>query len=105
LRALGFSQGCATIFRWAVLGESRVDELILWSGEVPPDVDMTRAAQRLANTRITIVQGARDELATGAGVKRDLAILDAAGLTYEQHEHRGGHRLDSNLLAMLAAHI
>ncbi|MGQ0816208.1 MAG: hypothetical protein ACT4O1_17400 [Gemmatimonadota bacterium] len=52
IRALGFSQASATVFRWAALGKTRVDELILWSGEVPPDLDMQPAAARLRQTRI-----------------------------------------------------
>ena len=34
---LGFSQGTATACRWAALGSARIDRLILWGGEVPPD--------------------------------------------------------------------
>jgi predicted esterase len=103
LRVLGFSQGCATVFRWAVLGETRIDELIMWSGEVPPDADLARSAQRLANTRITIVSGARDEQAPTAAAQRQVHVLKAAGLASEIHEHDGGHRIDSNLLTALAA--
>lgn len=103
LRVLGFSQGCATVFRWAVLGAMQIDELILWSGEVPPDVDLTPAAQRLARTRVMVAQGVRDELALSGATQRQLQQLAAAGLAPELYEHGGGHRLDSNLLAMLAA--
>ena len=103
VRAFGFSQGCATIFRWAVLGATHVHELILWSGEVPPDLDLEQAKTRLANTRIAIVQGASDALM--AASVRDRELLGAAGIRHEYHEHAGGHRLDSHLLGVLAARI
>ena len=45
IRALGFSQGCATAFRWAALGATRVHDLILWAGEVPPDVVLVLVEQ------------------------------------------------------------
>src|SRR6267154_2573155 len=54
---LGFSQGTATACRWAAVGASRVDRLILWGGEVPPDLDLTR----LRVPRLTLVYGTRDE--------------------------------------------
>lgn len=100
VRVLGFSQGCAAVFRWAVLGSTRIDDLIFWSGEVPPDVDIAQAAQRLANTRITIVHGEQDELAASA--RPQLELLETAGIRYELHRHGGGHRLDSSLLRVLA---
>src|SRR2546426_8007096 len=31
--ALGFSQGTATVSRWAALGQSRLDHVVLWGGE------------------------------------------------------------------------
>ena len=51
MRALGFSQGSATVFRWAVLGKTRLDAAdFLEVGDVPDDVDIERAAERLAGT-------------------------------------------------------
>src|SRR5437667_4129795 len=55
--ALGFSQGTATVCRWAGLGSSRIDRLIVWGGEVPPDLDL----KRLRVPGLTIVYGTRDE--------------------------------------------
>jgi predicted esterase len=102
IRALGFSQGSATVFRWAALGRTRIDELILWSGEVPPDVDMQPAAQRLRQTRITIVHGSADPLQSPDLARRQLELLDAAGLSYRTLSFDGGHTLDRVLLAEIA---
>src|SRR5206468_3354730 len=51
--ALGFSQGTATACRWAAFGSARIDRLIVWGGEVPPDLDLgdTRVKERLAQQR------------------------------------------------------
>src|SRR3989475_5842613 len=40
--ALGFSQGTATVSRWAALGQSRLHHVVLWGGELPPDRKSTR---------------------------------------------------------------
>src|SRR4029077_14123970 len=58
--ALGFSQGTATVCRWTALGSSRVDRLIVWGGEVPPDLDL----KRLRVPSLTLVYGTRDEFFT-----------------------------------------
>ncbi len=42
VHALGFSQGASTVSRWAAMGKARVDRLILWGGELPPDLDLAR---------------------------------------------------------------
>ncbi len=42
LRVFGFSQGVATVGRWVVRGRRvRADEVILWAGAFPPDVDLS----------------------------------------------------------------
>ena len=61
LRALGFSQGSATVLRWAVHASRVPDQLILWAGEVPTDVDWNMGARKLAPTRIDAVRGDRDQ--------------------------------------------
>lgn len=103
IRALGFSQGAATVFRWAALGATRVHELILWAGEVPPDVDMQPAAAKLRQTRVLWVGGSRDEFLAEPAARRQHELLEAAGLTYEARRFEGGHRLDAALLAAIAA--
>src|SRR5213080_3690717 len=64
--ALGFSQGTATVCRWVGLGSSRIDRLIVWGGEVPPDLDLanTRVAERLRGSKLTLVFGSRDQFFT-----------------------------------------
>lgn len=101
VRAFGFSQGTATVFRWAALGASRIDELILWAGEVPADVDMARAAERLANTLILLVYGSRDELVPERLMRSNQQRLEGAGLTSQLYHYEGGHELDRELLTEL----
>src|SRR5256885_16981857 len=59
LHALGFSQGAPTVSRWAALGQARVDRLVLWGGEFPPDLGLTLppVAARLRAAPLTPVYG------------------------------------------------
>lgn len=105
IRALGFSQGAATVFRWATFGETEIGQLILWAGEVPPDADMQFAARRLRATSIVLTHGTDDELIPDAVLRRDRAALDLAEIAYETRAYQGAHHLDATLLAEIAAMI
>lgn len=105
IRALGFSQGAATVFRWATFGESEIDQLILWAGEVPPDADMPFAARRLRNTRVILAHGTNDELVPDLVIARGRAALDAAGIAYETRAYEGAHHLEATLLGAIASAI
>jgi predicted esterase len=101
LRVLGFSQGVATVGRWVAYGRPRPDELILWAGAFPPEVDLAALATRLEGTAVTLVVGARDELASWANADSHLRRLTDAGIAARLVTFGGGHRLDAGTLASL----
>lgn len=95
--ALGFSQGTATVCRWAALGTARIDRLVLWSGEVPPDLDL----ERLRVPKLVLVYGTRDEFFTPKIVAANEARLRAHHVPYELVSFEGGHVLDAAALGRL----
>jgi len=95
--ALGFSQGTATACRWAALGSARVDRLILWGGEVPPDLDL----KRLRVPKLTLVYGTHDEFFTPKVVAANEARLRDHGIGYELLSFEGGHEIDKATLLRL----
>jgi predicted esterase len=97
ITALGFSQGTATVTRWAALGSARIDRLILWGGEVPPDL----ALERLRVARLVLVYGTRDEFFTPKVVAANEARLRDHGIAYELLSFDGGHTLDAETLKRL----
>jgi len=96
--ALGFSQGTATVARWAALGSGRVDRLILWGGEVPPDLDL----KRLRVPALLLVYGTRDQYFTPKVVAANEARLREHGIRYELISFEGGHEIDTPTLLRLA---
>lgn len=102
VRALGFSQGSATVLRWAVRATRTPQHIILWAGEVPADVDWAMGARKLRGTRIDAVRGDRDDLTARENFENNLRRLADAGLSYTLHEFSGRHHLDDTLLAQLA---
>src|SRR5207237_10690301 len=59
VHALGFSQGAATVSRWTAMGTSRIDRVLLWGGELPPDLELAGAhvAGRLRAGCLTACSG------------------------------------------------
>jgi predicted esterase len=96
--ALGFSQGAATVCRWAALGSVRIDRLIVWGGEVPPDLDVTR----LRVPSLTLVYGTRDEFFTPKIIAATESRLRQHKIPYELVPFDGGHEIDPPTLLRLA---
>lgn len=96
--ALGFSQGTATAARWAALGSSRIDRLILWGGEVPPDLDLTR----LRVPSLTLVYGTRDPFFTPKVVAANEARLREHKIRYDVVSFDGAHEIDEPTLLQVA---
>ena len=97
--ALGFSQGTATVCRWAALGASRIHRLILWGGEVPPDLDLTR----LRVPQLTLVYGTRDQFFTPKVVAANEARLREHKIAYDLVAFDGAHEIDEPTLLQLAS--
>ncbi|HTI03785.1 MAG TPA: dienelactone hydrolase family protein [Gemmatimonadales bacterium] len=97
---LGFSQGTATACRWTALSAVRVSRLIIWGGEVPPDLDLGQpvVAERLRAARLTLVYGTSDEYFTPKVVAATEARLKAADVPYELRSYEGGHQIDERVL-------
>lgn len=93
---LGFSQGSATACRWFTMGKSRIDRLVVWGGEVPPDVELP------PSVRLSLVYGSRDEYFTPKIVTATEARLRAHDVPYTLVPFDGGHEIDAGILKRVA---
>jgi len=100
---LGFSQGTATAARWLALGSARADRLILWGGEVPPDLDLAAARSRWERTAVTFVVGSGDQFITAKVLARDEQRLREQGIAYRVERFEGGHEVVPEVLVRVAA--
>jgi predicted esterase len=100
LIALGFSQGVATVSRWANRHPLRIDHLVLWAGTLPPELEDRPDA--LSGTRLSIVLGDRDAFATPATLEAIHRKLDAAEVRFDFFRFDGGHELDDAMLLRIA---
>jgi predicted esterase len=99
---LGFSQGTATVCRWLASSELRADELVLWAGGIPPELEVAAWSTRLHGASLTLVAGEADEMVPASAVVAEGERLSAAGVAFTLLRHAGGHRIESEALVRLA---
>lgn len=103
LVALGFSQGVATVARWAARGRAHPERVILWAGTMPTDLGERAGASPFGAASVTLVAGERDQLVSPTMLERSRAALAERGVDVRLETHPGGHTLNSELLRRLAA--
>lgn len=101
--ALGFSQGVATVCRWAALGVTSLQRLILWGGTLPIDLPADRGPDLFRGAAVTLVAGRTDKLSPPDVVERDRERLEASAIPVEMRLHMGGHMISSQMLRSIAA--
>jgi predicted esterase len=103
VHVIGFSQGTATASRWATHGRATLHRLILWSGLIPPDTDLTHGHSALRHTALTLVLGSSDHYVDEKMLAAERARLDAAHIPYDVIRFEGGHVIDRSVFAKLHA--
>ncbi len=101
LRVVGFSQGAFAAARWAAQGTTSVDQLVLWGGSLPPELDV-REAPNLSRLPVLIVWGEQDQYYDAPTVAHDEQRLTAAGIPCRVLTFAGGHQLSREVLKKIA---
>ena len=101
IRVLGFSQGTATASRWALLGDTTVDRLVLWGGAPAHDLDLNAHASALRQLDLTIVLGTEDPYVTDEHRSAVRAQLGHNDIPVSVHTYEGGHHLNRDVLAQI----
>jgi predicted esterase len=99
---LGFSQGAPAAARWLQYGTARAERLILWGGEIPPDLDLSQKPGRLAGLDLTLVAGTRDQYITSKILDREQQRLEADAIPFHLVTFEGGHEIDEVVLRQIA---
>jgi predicted esterase len=99
---LGYSQGAAAAARWLARGTAGADRLILWGGEIPPDLDLSTERERLSRVEILLVAGTRDQFITRKILERETQRLEAHAIPFRLVTFEGGHEINEAVLRQLA---
>ena len=93
IRLLGFSQGTATACRWALLGKAKFDDLILWSGAFPDDVDYINNTALFNYLNIKLLVGNKDPFFSMQQVEEHKEAIVSQGVEVELIQFEGEHKI------------
>ena len=98
---LGFSQGAATVSRWAE-ANNNFDKLVLWAGMFPPDMNFKNASRMLAKKEVWQVIGTEDPFISNDIFEEQAWSVKRLGINPKTIKFEGGHEIDRNALLQLA---
>ena len=99
---LGFSQGAATISRFATHTDINFDKLILWAGIFPPDLPPLQSIEKLKEKKVYWAYGREDEYLSAGVMEEQEAIADKLGVKPKVKSFTGGHELNDETLLEIA---
>lgn len=94
--ALGFSQGASTVTRWVNAGNKRVDTLVVYAGEVAPELLPLSEKSGLRATKNIFICGTHDEFFTPPVVAEMRSKY--AEMNFKEIEFKGRHVIDAEVL-------
>ena len=100
---LGFSQGCPALLRWQAEGKSPVNEIVLWSGDVPRDLAFAKFKSNTEKSRKWLIYSKTDEFITPEIYKESQELYLSGAIPFEIMNFEGGHRIPDAPLKELRA--
>ncbi|ADR23710.1 esterase [Marivirga tractuosa] len=88
---LGFSQGSATVCRWAEKLSFPFEKLILHSGAFPPDIDFSGLSNKLKNNKVYMLRGTEDEFINEERKKEQKSLIEKLNIEVKEIEFEGKH--------------
>jgi predicted esterase len=105
INLLGFSQGVATVCRWIANRLVKADNLILWAGQLPADMNLELTREVLAQTKMYVVYGTQDEFLAGIDQQEYISHFSVAGFTPKILSFEGKHEIHQETLIKLRDQI
>ncbi len=101
ITVLGFSQGTATACRWIIRSGVKVDKLILWSGGIPPDIDLKTHREIINRLNPTLVIGDKDDFIPEFLIQQELKRIEGLKLNFNLRRFNGGHEIPKEVLLQI----
>ena len=100
---LGFSQGAATIARWAMHTHKQLNCIVFWGGSIPNDC--LNDISKLNSWHPYLLVGDSDEFITSERKEEVMKTLDNTGLTFSHIFYKGGHAILTEPLLQLCSEL
>ncbi len=95
----GFSQGVATACRWLADGNIQPNQLVLWAGTFPQDIDLKRTSKKMESMRCYLAFDESDPFRNEASWQKQLSFIDKIGVNPVQFRFDGGHSVPTEALS------
>ncbi|MFT5723150.1 MAG: putative esterase [Bacteroidia bacterium] len=105
LNILGFSQGVATACRWITEGNVEPNNLILWAGTFPSDINLESGSLKHNKTNCYLVFDENDPFRNEESWSKQLRFIDDLGIKPIIHNFKGGHKVPQDVLKVFAETI
>ncbi|MBN8695770.1 MAG: phospholipase [Bacteroidetes bacterium] len=105
VNVLGFSQGSATVLRWLSIKRPEVNNLILWGGTFPADINFDMDRTYFNTFKTYFVMGTNDEYISNAEVEEQEKILTNNKINYKSMRFEGKHEIPSDVLLGLSKEL
>ena len=96
-----FSQGGATLIRWATHHRISFRKMIVWAGGFPPDVDPIACKEIFSGKQLFYVYGSDDEYITPERLAKQKMLFRQFHFYPEVIRFEGTHRIDPAILHQL----
>ena len=102
INVLGFSQGAATVCRWIENKKPTIDNLILWAGAFPNDMNFKMNSAYFNGIKIVVVIGDTDEFINEQEVQAHENLLKTNKIKFQLIRFKGKHEIHQETLLKLA---
>jgi predicted esterase len=100
---LGYSQGCPAVMRWVAKGKVKPDQVLIWAGDVPRDLDFN--AYKAKSTKTYMVYGDNDTILDNALYTEGEELLRTHEIPFETIRFSGGHEIPADALTAVRKRI
>lgn len=98
INLLGFSQGVSTLVRWLNHAKIKTDNIILWAGTFPEEIDYHLMSPAFNKSNLIMVFGKGDRLIDAKTADKQIVKLKESGIRHETHYYEGKHELTPVLM-------
>ncbi len=98
LNVLGFSQGSSTACRWIFSSNVKINNLIIWAGDIPRDILTENNRSKWDSLKTFLVMGKKDSLITSELSLKFQNDISEYKLNFNLVEYDGDHRIFPKVL-------
>ena len=102
---LGFSQGTTTVCRWAISKKTVFNDLMLWAGLPPEDLDYAGHKDYLSNKNLYLLYGTSDPFLTPDRMSVVSEIEQKNGIDFSESSFEGGHEISQEALMAIISKL